>query len=120
MEKRISKFILLLLAALLIGFFPLKAFAEDPMSKARTFFMQRQYWQTVEACTDVINNYPHDPGYLSEANYLAGASYVNLFDFLTAKKSFKAVVEKYKWSAYYEDAYLGLGDVELLQENFQE
>lgn len=68
----------------------------------------------------MINSHPNDPDLLAEANYFAGASYVNLFDFLTAKKSFKAVVEKYKGSAYYDDAHLGLGDIEFLQDNFQE
>lgn len=95
-------------------------FADDPLSQAKAFFLQRQYWQAIQECTNVINSHSDKPDILSEANYFAGASYINLFDFLTAKKNFKSIVEKYKSSAYYEDAYLGLGDIEFLQENFDE
>jgi tetratricopeptide (TPR) repeat protein len=57
---------------------------------------------------------------MAEASYFTGASYANLFDFLIAKKNFKEVVEKYKGSSYYEDAYIGLGEVEFLLENYKE
>ena len=30
------------------------------------------------------------------------------------------IIEKYKGSSFYEDAYVGLGDVEFVQENFNE
>lgn len=96
------------------------AFAQDVLGKAKVLFLQRQYWQTIEECTKVINEYPDKPEVLTEANYFTGASYANLFDFLTAKKNFKAIVEKYKGTTYYEDAYIGLGDIEFLQENFEE
>jgi tRNA-2-methylthio-N6-dimethylallyladenosine synthase len=93
------------------------SWAQDSLAEAHALFLKKQYWQTIEACTESIRKNPGNIEVLSESNYLAGASYVNLFDFLTAKKSFKVVVDKYKGSAYYEDAYLALGDVELLQEN---
>lgn len=96
------------------------SYAEDVLGTAKAFFLQRQYWQAIQECTNVINSHPDKPDILSEANYFAGASYINLFDFLTAKKNFKSIIEKYKSSAYYEDAYLGLGDIEFLQENFGE
>ena len=96
------------------------AFAQDALGKAENLFLQKKYWQAVEECTALIKANPDKPEVLSKANYLAGASYVNLFDFLTGKKSFMTVVAKYKGSAYYEDAYLALGDVELLQENYKE
>lgn len=104
-------------AFLLISF---DVWAQDSVAKANALFLKKQYWQAIEACTENIRNNPGNADILSESNYLAGASYVNLFDFLTAKKSFKVVVDKYKGSAYYEDAYLALGDVELLQENYYE
>lgn len=95
-------------------------YAEDALGKAKILFLQRQYWQTIEECTRVINSHPNQPDVLAEANYFAGASYVNLFDFLTAKKNFKVIIEKYTGTPFFEDAYLGLGDVEFLQENFDE
>lgn len=116
--KNVYKNIFLALG--LAGFLTRTAFAEDALSKAKTLFMQHQYWQTIQECADVINKYPQNTDLLSEANYFTGASYVNLFDFLTAKKNFKAIVEKYKGSAYYEDAYVGLGDIEFVQENYDE
>ncbi|MFH0877705.1 MAG: SPOR domain-containing protein [Candidatus Omnitrophota bacterium] len=96
------------------------AFAEDVLGKAKVLFLQKQYWQTIEECTAVINANSDQPQVLAQANYFAGASYVNLFDFLTAKKNFKVIVEKYTQTPYFEDAYLGLGDVEFLQENFDQ
>jgi tetratricopeptide (TPR) repeat protein len=92
--------------------------ADNPLAEARVLFLHQQYVQTIDACAQVIKSFPGDRDILSEANYLAGTSYVNLFDFLTAKKNFKTVVEKYKGASYYEDAYLGWGDVEFLQENY--
>ncbi len=117
MKKNINAIFLVCFTLSIVA---VNAFADDVMSKAKKLFLQRQYWQTIEECTRVINENPQKPDVLSEANYFAGASYVNLFDFLSAKKSFKAVVEKYRGTAYYEDAYLGLGEVEFLQENFDE
>src|SRR5512135_983523 len=93
------------------------AFAEDGMAKAKDLFLQRQYMQSIQECDRVIRANPGNPELLSEADYFSGASYANLFDFLSAKKSFKAIIDKYKGTSYYEDAYLGLGDIELLQEN---
>lgn len=98
--------------------FSVTAFADDSLSRAQFFFLQKQYVQAIDECTRIIKENPADPALVSEANYIAGASYVNLFDFLTAKKNFKAIVEQYKGSLYYEDAYLGLGDIEFLQENY--
>ncbi|HQP92069.1 MAG TPA: SPOR domain-containing protein [Candidatus Omnitrophota bacterium] len=105
---------------LLSIFYPLASYAQDALSKAELLFIQKKYWQTIEECNSVITANPGNNDILSKANYLAGASYVNLFDFLTGKKSFKSVVEKYPNSAYYEDSYIALGDVELLQENYRE
>lgn len=97
-----------------------QALAQDPMAQAKAFYIQQHYWQAIQECGEVIKKNPGDNDILSEANYFAGASYANLFDFLTAKKNFRAIVEKYKGSKYYEDAYLGLGDVELIGENLYE
>jgi tetratricopeptide (TPR) repeat protein len=94
--------------------------AGSPLDKARLLFLERQYVQSIDECTQVIRSHPDNRAVLADANYLAGAAYVNLFDFLTAKKNFKVVVEKYKGTDAYEDAYLGLGDVEFLQENYPE
>ena len=105
---------------LLIAGRPLDLFAEIPMAKAKAFFMQKQYVEAIEECTAVIHEHPNDPDVLSEANYFAGASYANLFDFLTAKKNFDVIIAQYKGSPYYEDAYMGLGDVEFLQENYSQ
>lgn len=99
---------------------PNSCFAQDALSKAEGLFLQKKYWQAIEEANEVIKNNPGDKDVLAHADYLAGTSYVHLFDFLTAKKSFAAIVEKYKESRYYEDAYLALGDVALLQENLQE
>lgn len=92
----------------------------DPLARARLMFLERQYVQSIEECTEVIRSHPDDRDVVAQANYLAGTAYVNIFDFLTAKKNFKAVVEKYKGTPAYEDAYLGRGDVEFLQENYAE
>lgn len=114
--KRNSFF--LLLGILLIA---RSAFAfENPLEKAQLFFLQKQYVQAIDECAQVVKSYPARPEVVSQANYLAGVSYTHLFDFLTAKKNFKAIVETYKGSAYYEDAYMGLADVEFLQENYNE
>ncbi|MFA5038925.1 MAG: SPOR domain-containing protein [Candidatus Omnitrophota bacterium] len=104
----------------LVCFFPAATVwaAENPLERAHLFFLQKQYVQAIDECGLAIKTHPDKPEVVSEANYLAGASYVNLFDFFTAKKNFKVVTEQYKGSAYYEDAYLGLGDIEFLQENF--
>jgi len=96
------------------------AFALGSLDTAKSLYMEKKYCQAIEEFGAVISANPDAPEILSEANYFTGASYVNLFDFLTAKKNFKAIVEKYKGSAYYEDAYLALGDVEFLQENYRE
>lgn len=96
------------------------ALAEDIFSRAQALFLQKKYWQAIEECTDVIKKNSSNKEVLAEANYLAGASYVNLFDFLSAKKSFQAVVDKYKETLYFEDAALALGDVEFVQENLYE
>lgn len=96
------------------------AFAQGALDKAETFFLKKQYWQAIEACTEAIKANPADAEVLAHANYLAGTAYVHLFDFLTAKTSFRVVVEKYKGSQYYEDAYLALGDVDFLQEDYPE
>lgn len=96
------------------------AFAEDAMFKAKDLFLQHQYVQTIAECDRVIVHNPQNLEVLAEANYYSGASYVNLFDFLSAKKSFQVIIDKYKGTSYYEDAYLGLGDIELLQENLHE
>lgn len=95
-------------------------FAQGALDKAETFFLKKQYWQAIEACTEAIKANPADVELLARANYLAGTAYVHLFDFLTAKTSFRVVVDKYKGSRYYEDAYLALGDVDFLQEDYPE
>ena len=94
--------------------------AEDPLGKAEALYLQKLYVQAIEACQEVIQERPGDAELSARANYLTGACYVNLFDFLTAKKNFQTIVDQYKNSAHYEDAYLGLADVEFLQENFDE
>jgi TolA-binding protein len=117
-KDRFSRSILFFITFLFI--FASEARAEDPLKKAKSLFLQHQYVQAIDECSSVINNHPQDPELLAEANYLVGASYANLFDFLSAKKNFKVIVEKYKGAAYFEDAYMGLGDVEFLQENYKE
>ena len=103
------------------GFFAAgTAFAQDELFKAKSFYLDKKYWQAIEECGAVIKSHPNQSDILSEANYLTGVSYVNLFDFLTAKKNFKAIVDKYKGSPYYEDAYLALGDIEFLLENYHD
>ncbi|PIY82392.1 MAG: hypothetical protein COX96_04515 [Candidatus Omnitrophica bacterium CG_4_10_14_0_2_um_filter_44_9] len=92
----------------------------DPMAQAKAFYIQQHYWQAIQECGEVINKNSGNSDILSEANYFTGASYANLFDFLTAKKNFATIVEKYKGTKYYEDAYMGLGDVELFGENLYE
>lgn len=104
----------------LMAAFPFQARSEEVMGVAETLFLKQQYWQAVEAFQDIIKENPDNPELDARANYLTGACYVNLFDFLTAKKNFEAVIGKYNQSPYYEDAFLALGDVEFLQENFQE
>ncbi len=94
--------------------------AEEPLAKAEVFYLQKFYVQAIAASQDAIQEHLQDVELAARANYLTGASYVNLFDFLTAKKNFLTVVDRYKNTAYYEDAYLGLGDVEFLQENIEE
>lgn len=101
-------------------FFASGAWAQDTLEEARRLSLAGQYVQSIEAASRVIKAHPNDARLVAEADYLVGASYLNLFDFLTAKKNFLTVVGKYKSSAYYEDAYLGLGDVEFLQENFDQ
>lgn len=96
------------------------ALAADALDKAHLLFLQKQYVQAIDECVRVIREHPDNPAIVSEANYLAGASYANLFDFLTAKKNFRAIVDQYAGSLYYEDAYMGFGDVEFLQENYAE
>lgn len=96
------------------------AWAQDALEEARRLFLSGQYVQSIEAAGRVIKAHPDNNRLVAEANYLSGAGYLHIFDFLTAKKNFKTVVSKYKGSAYYEDAYLGLGDVEFLQENFDQ
>jgi len=94
--------------------------AGEPLAKAEVFFLQKLYVQAIEAAQEVIQEHPDDARLMAHASYLTGASYVNLFDFLTAKQNFRVIITKYKDSAYYEDAYLGLGDIEFLQENLEE
>ncbi len=96
------------------------ACAQATIDTAKSLYLEKKYWQAIEEFGTVIKDNPNNSEILAEANYFTGASYLNLFDFLTAKKNFKAIVEKYKGTAYYEDAYIALGDVELLQENYQE
>ncbi|MGE5279998.1 MAG: SPOR domain-containing protein [Deltaproteobacteria bacterium] len=96
------------------------AAAEEPLGKAEAFYLQKLYVQAIDAAQEAIRDDPNDRELVAHADYLTGAAYVNLFDFLTAKKSFQAVVAKYKDTAYFEDAYLGLADVEFLQENMEE
>lgn len=83
-------------------------------------FLKHQYWQTIQACAALMHDHPDNVELMAEASYFTGASYANLFDFLTAKKNFKVIVDKYKDSSYYEDAYIGLGEVEFLLENYKE
>ncbi len=90
------------------------------LDKAQILFLQKQYVQAIDECVKVVKEHPDNPAVVSQANYLTGASYANLFDFLTAKKNFKAIVDQYTGSVYYEDAYMGLGDIEFLQENYSE
>ncbi len=104
----------------LMAVFPFQARAEEPLAAAETFFLKQQYWQAIEAFQGIVQENPDNAQLAARADYLTGACYVNLFDFLTAKKNFEVVVGKYKESPYYEDAYLALGDVEFLQENLQE
>jgi TolA-binding protein len=104
----------------LFSVFCFSAFAQSALDRAKSLYLEKKYWQSIEECGVVVKDHPNDPEILSEANYFTGASYLNLFDFLTAKKNFKVIVDKYKGSSYYEDAYLALGDVELLQENYHE
>ncbi len=109
-----------LFTAVFLFIFVSQGRAEDPLNKAKALFLQHKYIQAIDECSSVIKNHPQDSELLAEANYMVGASYANLFDFLSAKKNFKVVVDKYKGAAYYEDAYMGLGDVEFLQENYKE
>lgn len=95
-------------------------FAQDVLSRAKGLLLAKQYVQAIAECNKVINDNLDDAEVSAEANYFIGVGYLNLFDFLTAKKSFRVVVDKYRNTKYYEDAYLGLADVELLQENFHE
>jgi tetratricopeptide (TPR) repeat protein len=90
------------------------------LKQARAFFLQKNYVQVIDVCTRTLTQSSVSREAAAEANYLTATSYVNLFDFLTAKKNFKAIVEKCKGTAFYEDAYLGLGEVEFLQENLEE
>jgi len=117
---RKQKVLKILLAVCFLALGTSVAFAQDPMARAKVFFMQRQYVQAIDECTSVIKNNPSRPDILSEANYFTAASYVNLFDFLTAKKNFKVIIDQYKGTPYYEDAYVGLADIEFLQENYNE
>jgi len=94
--------------------------ADGVLDKAQLLFLQRQYVQAIDECAKAVKEHPDNPEIISQANYLTGASYVNLFDFLTAKKNFRAIVDQYSRSPYYEDAYMGLGDIEFLQENYTE
>lgn len=96
-----------------------QAFADHPLDKAQLLFLQKHFAQTVDECTRVIQERPAF-AVIAEANYLAAASYVNLFDFVTARKNFQVIIDQYKGSSVYEDAYMGLGDVEFLQENYGE
>lgn len=119
--KRIGPSVLLMLwVCFFVMSFDISVFAQADLGAARTLFLKKQYWQVIQDCGEIIKANPQSPHILAEAHYLMGASYVNLFDFLTAKRSFKAVVDAGRSGAYYEDAYLALGDVELLQENFHE
>ncbi len=94
--------------------------ADGILDKAQLLFLQRQYVQAIDECVKAVKEHPDNPAIISQANYLTGASYVNLFDFLTAKKNFQVIVDQYSGSPYYEDAYMGLGDIEFLQENYGE
>lgn len=118
--KNLKLFIFFLACALCLVTFGASASAEDALGPAKALFLQRQYVQAIDTCGAVIKNNPGNPDVVSEANYLTATSYANLFDFLTAKKNFKAIVDNYKGSRYYEDAYVALGDIEFLQENYQE
>ena len=119
-KPSMKKILKTFLAASLLACWVAQAWAQDPMAQAKAFFIQQHYWQAIQECGEVIKKNPGNPDILSEANYFSGASYANLFDFLTAKKNFSIIVEKYKGSKYYEDAYLGLGDVEFFGENLYE
>ncbi|MFH1691812.1 MAG: SPOR domain-containing protein [Candidatus Omnitrophota bacterium] len=103
-----------------IAVMPAWAGAQEAMQVAETLFLQEHYWQAIDAFQDAIKEHPDDSDLVAQADYFTGACYVHLFDFLTAKKNFETVVGKYKESPYYEDAYLALGDIEFLRENFQE
>ncbi|MDD5020389.1 MAG: SPOR domain-containing protein [Candidatus Omnitrophica bacterium] len=122
MRKRRNILSVLAFGALLLVAAPAcaSAPAADALDKAQILFLQKQYVQAIDECVRVIKEHPDNPEIVSEANYLTGASYVNLFDFLTAKKNFRAIVEQYKGAPFYEDAYMGLGDIEFLQENYSE
>lgn len=104
----------------LMAVVPCQARAQEPMKVAEELFLRQQYWQAIDAFQEAVKEHPDDPVVAARADYFTGACYVNLFDFLTAKKNFETVVGKYKESPYYEDAYLALGDIEFLQENLQE
>lgn len=99
---------------------PFEACAQEAIKTAEVFFLQRQYWQAIDEFQKAVKENPDNPDLAARADYFTGACYANLFDFLTAKKNFEVIVAKYKQSPYYEDAYLALGDIEFLQENFQE
>lgn len=111
---------LVLISAFLIVMGTTDAFAADSLGSAKAFFLQEKYWQAIGECNALIRGGNQDKDILAQANYIAGVSYANLFDFLNAKKSFEVILGKYKGSSYYEDAYLGLGEIEFLQQNFDE
>jgi tetratricopeptide (TPR) repeat protein len=113
-----KRHILYILLGVFIAAHP--AFAQEPLDKARTLFLQRQYVQAIDACSAVIASHREENELLAQANYLTAASYAQIFDFLSAKKNLRAIVDNYKGTSLYEDAYLGLGDIEFLQENFKE
>ena len=115
-KKLVRLFLVCLFSLILIK----NLYAQDVLERSKILFLQHQYWQTIQECATVIHDYPRSSELSCEANYFTAASYVNLFDFLTAKKNFKVIIDKYPGSSYYEDAYLALGEVEFLLENFKE
>ncbi len=120
MQKKGNIIFITAIVALLFVYSAATAQAEGVLDKAQILFLQKQYVQAIDECAKAVKEHPDNPAIVSQANYLTGASYVNLFDFLTAKKNFRAIVDQYSDSPYYEDAYMGLGDVEFLQENYSE
>lgn len=117
--KKIAKIMrTMLLTALITAAGASHLFAGE-MDKGETFFLQKQYWRSIECYRKALDAKLNDNN-RAICWFMIGRSYLQLGCYDDAKISFMNIVNLYEKTDWLPEAYVGLGDLEFKRNKFSE